>query len=128
MVAVTGMVVVPFGTAVAERLPGSDHGGLAESATLLASNTPLDLPGSGTAQITINPGQDEVCFHITVSNLTGQAIAAHIHKNGSTQGCVTVMDRSLLNQIISDPAGFYVNVHTFQHQSGEIRGQLTKGQ
>jgi hypothetical protein len=145
----TGMAVVPFGSAVADRLPGSDLGGLPESATLLAANQvpPVATGGSGTAQVTINPGHDELCFVVTVSHLSGPPLAAHIHKgpagtngpivvpfvppfafsNGTAKGCVTVAD-SLLNDIRSDPAGFYVNVHTAMHLGGEVRGQLTKGQ
>jgi hypothetical protein len=146
---------VPFGNAVADRLPGSDHGGLPESATLLGANQvpPVTTAGSGTAQVTINPGHDELCFQITVSNLSGPPLAAHIHQgpagtngnivvpfvpdpftfsptgspNATAQGCVPVKD-SLLNEIRSDPAGFYVNVHTAMHLGGEVRGQLTMGQ
>jgi hypothetical protein len=76
------VVALPVGTAVGDRLPGSDHGGLPASATLLGANQvpPVATAGSGTAQITINPGHDELCFQVTVSNLTGRALAAHIHR------------------------------------------------
>ena len=146
---VTGMTVVPVGSAVADRLPASDLGGLAQSATLLGANSvpAIATPGSGTAQVTINPGHDELCFQVTVSNLSGPPLFAHIHRGpagtngpivvpfvppfafsatGTAQGCVSVAD-SLLNDIRSDPGGFYVNVHTAQHLGGVVRGQLTMG-
>jgi hypothetical protein len=132
-------------TAGAERLPGSDHGGLPESAALTGANQvpPVATSGSGTAKVTLNPGQDEVCFRLSVSDLSSTAIAAHIHRgsavvngpivvglaapvNGSSEGCRSV-SHSLLNQLRSDPSGFYVNVHTTKFPAGEIRGQLSKG-
>jgi hypothetical protein len=143
-VAVIGLALVPVGTAVADRLPGSDHGGMPESAALLAANQvpPVDTAGSGTAQITINPGHDELCFHVTVTNLSSPVIASHIHQGAAGTngpivipfpgasgnefaGCVTVAD-TLLNQVRSDPSGFYVNVHTTAHPGGEVRGQLSR--
>jgi hypothetical protein len=116
-----------------------------ESAVLLAANQvpPVHTAGSGTAQITINPGHDELCFHVTVTNLSGPVLASHIHEGaagtngpivipfpgatGKTDfaGCVTVADK-LLNQVRSDPSGFYVNVHTPAHLGGEVRGQLSR--
>src|SRR5262245_12799476 len=88
-----GIVLVPFGSAVADRLPGSDHGGLPESATLLGANQvpPVTTAGSGTAQVTINPGHDELCFQVTVSNLSGPPLAAHIHQGpAGTNGNIVV--------------------------------------
>src|SRR5712691_4667698 len=123
--AAVGMALVPLGTAVADRLPGSDHGGLPESATLLGANQvpPVSSPGSGAAQITLNFGHDELCYHVTVTNLSSPVIAAHIHQGlagtngpivipfaapttGESEGCVTVADL-LLNELRSDPSGFY---------------------
>jgi hypothetical protein len=75
--------------------------------------------------------------------MSSPVIAAHIHRGaagtngpivvpfvapttGMSQGCVSVAD-ALLNEIRSDPGGFYVNVLTTAHPGGEIRGQLTRG-
>jgi CHRD domain len=141
-----GMATIPLGTAVADRLPGSDHGGFPESTTLLGANQvpPVTTPGSGTAEITINLGHDELCYHVTVSGLTTPVLASHIHHGtagtngpvvipfpnaaGSNNfaGCVTV-DDTLLNQVRSDPSDFYVNVHTTKNPGGEVRGQLGAG-
>ena len=145
----TTVAAVLVGPAVADRLPGSDQGGLPQSATLVGANQvpPVATAGSGTAHITINSGHDELCFQVTVSNLSGPPLFAHLHRGpagtngpivvpfvppfafsatGTAQGCVSVAD-SLLNDIRSDPGGFYVNVHTAQHLGGEVRGQLTTG-
>src|ERR1044071_3616433 len=37
-----------------------------------------DPDGSGTAEITLNPGQGEVCFELTATG-TSMPVAAHIH-------------------------------------------------
>src|SRR5688500_19096715 len=43
-----------------------------------------DLDGSGTATITLNSGQGEVCWEISVSDITLPAAAAHIHVGPAT--------------------------------------------
>ena len=102
---------------------------------------PGDPDGSGTAAITLNVGQSEVCFGIVVSGITLPAIGAHIHAapvgspgpvvvaltppdgNGVSSGCVTV-DRELVKQILKSPEQYYVNVHTSDYPGGALRGQL----
>jgi hypothetical protein len=64
--------LIPAGVA-AERLPNSLHGGDPFSAVLSGH-------GSGTAMVTLNPGQREVCWVVTVAGLTAPAFASHIHK------------------------------------------------
>jgi len=44
---------------------------------------PGDPDGRGTAQITVNPGQKQVCYKINVSNIA-PATAAHIHEAPAT--------------------------------------------
>jgi hypothetical protein len=105
---------------------------------------PGDPDGSGTATIWLNPGQEEVCFEITVSNITLPATGAHIHvgtatesgpvvvgltppgATGSSSGCVSA-DRDLIKAIIQNPENYYVNVHTLPlYGAGAVRGQLSK--
>ena len=102
-----------------------------------------DLDGTGTAWLTLNPGQEEVCWEIVVSGITLPATAAHIHvapstapgpvvvglsapdASGVATGC-TAADRDLIKAIIQHPENYYVNVHTSDFQPGAVRGQLGK--
>jgi hypothetical protein len=122
---VVGASLIPAGAA-AERLPNSLHGGDPFTAVLSGH-------GSGLSLVTLNPGQSEVCWEVTVAGLTAPVFAAHIHKgaagvNGpivvpffgfatpshatSFSGCTEGVDRALIEAIQDNPAGYYVNVHT----------------
>ena len=131
-------------SAYAERLSGSSHGGrpLIAHMTGAQETPPNGSPGTGTADITVNIGQSEVCWRLTVEDLERPAIAAHIHlapvgvagpivvplsppTSGSSEGCRTV-DGVLARNILQHPEAYYVNVHTTVFPGGEIRGQLEK--
>ncbi len=102
---------------------------------------PGDPDGAGTATLRLRVGQGQICHTLSVSNITLPAAAAHIHSgaagvagpvvvtlvtpdaDGNVQGCVAV-DRALVKQILMNPAGFYVNVHTSDFPAGAVRGQL----
>jgi hypothetical protein len=104
---------------------------------------PADPDGSGSATITLNYGQAEVCWEITVSNITLPGTAAHIHvapvgvsgpvviplsapdASGSSSGC-TSASRELIKNIIQHPEEYYVNVHNIDYPAGAVRGQLSK--
>lgn len=103
---------------------------------------PGDPDGTGTAVITLNQGQKEVCFELTVSNIA-TATAAHIHTgaagaagpvavtlapppaDGSSKGCAGA-DSDLIKNIRQNPENFYVNVHNAEFPDGAVRGQLSK--
>ena len=102
---------------------------------------PGDADGTGTAEITVNPGQNQVCYKLAVANIA-PATAAHIHEapptaagpvvvtlgaptSGTSSGCVTVM-RALALEILKRPADYYVNVHNAPFPAGAVRGQLAK--
>lgn len=121
------------------------QGGVALSATLTGAAEvpgPGDPDGSGTATIRLRSGQGQVCFTLSVSNITLPATGAHIHigtaaqagaivvplkepnGSGTSSGCVTA-SRTVVNAILANPSGYYVNVHTTDFPGGAIRGQLT---
>ena len=96
-----------------------------------------DPDGSGTAWLWINPGQREVCWAIEVNDVE-QILAAHIHVGASTTtgpvvvplnpytgGCAEV-DRELTLALITNPDGYYVNVHNMTYPGGALRGQLSR--
>ena len=99
-----------------------------------------DLDGFGVATVSIN--DTRVCFSIGVRRVGLPTLAAHIHQapsgvngdivvpltppgaDGTSGGCVRGVPASLRNQLRSDPAGFYVNVHTDAFPNGAVHGNL----
>lgn len=105
-----------------------------------AAPDPADPDGSGTASITLDEANDEVCWEITVEGIEA-ATAAHIHRGaagtagpvvvplsapetGSSDGCAEA-DSELIEEILATPSEFYVNVHNEEFPGGAIRGQLS---
>jgi hypothetical protein len=102
-----------------------------------------DPDAVGGAVVQIDDDTATLCFGITVDNLD-QPIASHIHigpagvagpivvpltapstgNPGASSGCVQGVAPDLLASIKSNPAGFYVNVHTTAYPGGAVRGQL----
>jgi len=140
IVAFAVSAVLLAGAAVAQQ---TEHGGKPMTVQLRgAAEVPKGDPdGSGTAKLTLNPGQGQICYELEVKGI-GTANAAHIHagaagqagdvkvplqtpSEGSAKGCATV-DRELVQQIMDKPADYYVNVHNAEYPDGALRGQLAK--
>jgi CHRD domain len=105
---------------------------------------PVDTTATGTSQFQLSADGKELNYNLTATNLNG-FMMAHIHQgktgeNGQPvaalslgQGKITSSDLQgpLSGKQLSDlvdlmsNGGAYVNIHTQQHQNGEIRGQIS---
>lgn len=104
---------------------------------------PGDTDGTGSAAVTLDMTNGQVCYNVSVQNVALPATGAHIHRgaagesgpvvvpfdalpdaNGTAVSCVLV-DGALLQEIAANPAGFYVNIHTSEFPDGAVRGQVS---
>ena len=127
------------------------HGEGRPLATTLTGAAEVPGPGdpnaSGTAFITLNQGQGEVCFDLSWAEIDGTVTAAHIHVGAATvagpvvvtlftgvalsgtdsaSDCVAGVSEELIKAIRQDPASYYVNIHSDVFPAGAVRGQLAK--
>jgi len=104
---------------------------------------PVQTTATGTADLTYDPATRVLTWNLNYSGLSGPATMVHFHgpadagKNGppviwlSPKGSpvqVPVKGEATLTpeQAQQFSAGeWYINVHTQDHQAGEIRGQVT---
>ncbi len=108
---------------------------------------PQEIPGPGdpdavgTAFVVVRPSANEICWTINVGGFDLPASAAHIHKGtvdesgpvvvpltapdagGAANGCATVA-ADVVSAILSNPSGYYVNVHNAGFPNGGLRGNL----
>jgi hypothetical protein len=102
----------------------------------------VQTPGSGTADLTYDPGTRVVTWSITTRDLSGPATMAHIHGpagSGKNAGVLVWLSKKgapaanpITGQATLTPAQAqefmagqtYINVHTRAHPGGEIRGQV----
>ena len=144
------LVLFGFGTdAIAGQTDGvNGEGGRPFTAVLLGINerpvvaTNSDL--KGTARVTINLGQNELCWDLDYTT-TEHVVAAHIHHGVAGVAAPVIFGffnppasavpvnsgcreggHALLEDIVAHPENYYVNVHTTLDPGGAGRGQLTK--
>lgn len=103
---------------------------------------PGDPDGTGTAVITLDVANSQVCVDFTVQGIDA-ATSAHLHDGvagtagpivvdlpfpatGTVTGCVQT-EPALVQTMIDDPARFYVNVHNLTYPKGAVRAQLATG-
>jgi hypothetical protein len=141
------VILFGFGTdALAGQTDGiNGEGGRPFTTTLSGANEVPAAIGSdltGTAKVTINLGQSELCWDLDYTT-TQHVVAAHIHHAPAgfatppifgffsppaspvNSGCRSGAP-ALLEDIVENPQNYYVNVHTTVHPAGAGRGQLTK--
>jgi CHRD domain len=129
--------------------PGAAASG--DRATVLAASLngarevpgPGDPDGSGRALVRLSG--DQACFLLKWSRITAP-VAAHIHVGrrgvqggivvgffmgqlpdtlNAVAGCAQA-DPAVVDAIVADPRGYYVNIHTADFPGGAIRGQLRR--
>lgn len=115
--------------------------------TLTAAAVPTggDPAGSGEAYVVVDTTTGRVCTVVVVRGVA-QIIAAHIHKapagaigphaidlntpidygtGTAVSVTCTVEAPALVADLMANPSGYYVNVHSAARVLGALRGQLT---
>lgn len=102
---------------------------------------PGDPNGNGEFSGWFDPAMGRICYTLGVGSLASPTMA-HIHRGAAqvagppvvvlanpaeniADTCQPVAP-ALISEIIANPAGFYVNVHTKEHPGGAIRAQLMR--
>ncbi len=117
----------------------------ADLAGVTEGDSPGDPDGSGTASIVIDVEAGTACWDLAAEGIE-PVTQSHIHVGaegesgdvvvpldvdgfeGTSEGCIEPMeDAAVLQEIVDDPAGYYVNLHTADFPAGAIRGNLAAG-
>lgn len=139
------VLMVFGGLALAGTLSLAQAAPVAFSVPLTGSQQvpPVQSPGSGSADLTYDSGTKVVTWNIVFSGLSSQATMAHFHgpaAAGKNAGVKVWLSKQGSKEVTSPMSGqatlsaddakmleagdMYINVHTKDHPSGEIRGQV----
>jgi hypothetical protein len=126
--------------AIRGQLTGTSDDSLGKSFTLDLKGT-SEPNAKGSAALRIRKDAGVVCYRLHAESVTLPTTAAHIHRgasgvngpvivpftapgaNGNSSGCATA-PAAIIDEILANPPGYYVNVHTQEHPAGAIRSQL----
>jgi hypothetical protein len=107
-------------------------------------DNPGDPDGTGTASVVLDPAAGTACWNLSATGIE-PVTQSHIHVGaagvsgdvvvpldvdgfeGTSEGCTMDVDAAVLQAVIDNPAGHYVNLHTADFPPGAIRGQLAAG-
>lgn len=153
-VLVSGLLIAIAGcpTTTSDDMGGDGDGGNGETparvftATLSSDQETqvTESTATGTATLTLNAEETEVTIEITASGLSGPPTGAHFHNAPAGQDGDIVFNFTSMVSVGTDGAltvsgawplsdanlaelragNIYINIHTVEHELGEIRGQL----
>lgn len=94
-----------------------------------------DPDGSGTFSVEVDAQTGDFCYTLTGTGIDKPTMA-HVHSGAAgtdgppvltidvvTDECIAA-EPAVLQPIVDNPAGFYVNIHTAAFPKGAVRGQL----
>jgi hypothetical protein len=97
-----------------------------------------DPDGRGRADIAVDTTRGDLCYEITYDKIN-HPDKGHIHRGTAGQSGPVVVDmdpkkgaqcvkpsEALMEEIKSNPSGFYVNLHSPDYPNGSIRGQVER--
>jgi len=132
--AAAGLAVLPATAASAES------GTFTASAVGANETKPGDPDASAEGSFRVDTAAGQFCYTVTANGLE-DAAAMHIHQapEGTDGPVVIPLDQTKLNGgetcttaeaavlegILADPAGYYLNVHTPEFPAGAVRDQLS---